>query len=257
MAFIFADDRGSGKTVVLLHGFLENHTVWSKFSEALSHNYRVLSFDLPGFGKSDLPDKGNFSISDVAEAIIRELKGMGVEAASVIGHSLGGYVALAMVEKEPKLLSSFGLFHSTALADSPEKKEARIKTIDFVKRNGALAFTSNFIPPLFADQQHPAIPFVEEIAKQTKEKTVVRYLYAMRDRPDRTAILKKFEGPILFLAGTADTIIPIVSIENQAKTAQKPHFLPLNGVGHMGMFEAFPLTLEIVNQFLKESGSIQ
>jgi pimeloyl-ACP methyl ester carboxylesterase len=253
MAFIFADDRGSGKTVVLLHGFLETHAIWSQFAQALSAHYRVLSFDLPGFGKSHLPDKEDFSISDVAEEILIELKAMGIEVASVIGHSLGGYVALAMVEKEPTLFSSFGLFHSTALADTPEKKEARTKTADFVKRNGALAFTANFISPLFADPLHPAISFIAEIATQTKEKTVVRYLYAMRNRPDRTSILKEFTGTTLFLAGVSDTIIPIASIENQVKIAQKPHFLPLKGVGHMGMVEAFSLTLEIVSQFLEEA----
>ncbi len=253
MAALFADDRGTGKVVVLLHGFLETHAIWSQFAEALSKHYRVLSFDLPGFGKSDLPEKEDFSISDVAEDILKELKAMNIERSSVIGHSLGGYVALAMVEKEPTLFSSFALFHSTALADTSEKKETRTKTIDFVERNGARAFTANFIPPLFANPKHSSIPFVTEIANQTKQKTVVRYLYAMRDRPDRTTIIKKFVGSILFLAGVADTVIPIASLEKQAEIAQKPHFLSLEGVGHMGMFEAFSLTLEIVSQFLKES----
>jgi pimeloyl-ACP methyl ester carboxylesterase len=246
---MYCREEGSGKVIVLLHGFLETHAVWDNLSKNLSKTYKVISVDLPGFGKSALPNTTPFSISDIARLVLGAIT---ADSFSLIGHSLGGYVALAMAEHAPTRVKSFGLFHSTAYADAPEKKEARTKTIDFVKRNGALTFTSNFIPPLFADPQHPAIPFATQLANQTKEDTVTQYLAAMRDRPDKTELLKNYGGHILFLAGLQDSVIPIDTVKKQAGMAKNPHFSTFDHVGHMGMFEAADETLKVVVEFLKE-----
>jgi pimeloyl-ACP methyl ester carboxylesterase len=249
---LYYKDVGKGQTIVLLHGFLETHQIWNEFAAALSSRFRVIAFDLPGFGQSPLlPD--NFSISDVASSVLATLDIVTQEPVCLIGHSLGGYVSLAMVQQKPERFNSFGLFHSTAYADAPEKKEARTKTIEFVERNGAKAFTSNFVPPLFANQQHPAIPMVTTIANQTSQQTVVSYLAAMRDRPDRTAVVQQFNGTILFLAGQADTVIPIENVKKQSEMSKNALFKSYNGVGHMGMFEAFAETVEAVLTFAETS----
>lgn len=252
MKTLFYKDVGQGKPVVLLHGFLETHQIWDHFSEQLSKEFRVISFDLPGFGKSTLPLKGSFSLSEIGSQIISCLQGLTNEKVSLIGHSLGGYVTLAMVEQEPERFSSFGLFHSTALADSIEKKESRSKTIEFVNRNGALAFTSNFIPPLFANPDHEAVPFVKKIAIQTTQETVVSYLEAMRERPDRTKVLQSFNGPILFLAGSKDMVIPQESLNVQTEITKMGVLKVFEGVGHMGMFEAAKESLNCLTSFLRE-----
>lgn len=239
---------GRGKPLVLLHGFLENNTLWQEFSEALSSKYRVISFDLPGFGKSPLLPRP-FSLTDVGEQIISTLMTLTQEKIAVLGHSLGGYVTLSMIEQWPHLFSSFGLFHSTAFADSGDKKEARTKTIEFVNRNGALAFTSNFIPPLFADPNHEAIATITKMATLTTKETVVSYLEAMRDRPDRTKVLTDFQGPILFMAGTKDSVIPVDSVKKQSKMAENGLLKILEGVGHMGMLEAYDESLKTVSDF--------
>ena len=179
------------------------------------------------------------------------MQGLTNEKVSVFGHSLGGYVTLAMVEQKPERFSSFGLFHSTALADSLEKKESRSKTIEFVNRNGALAFTSNFIPPLFANPDHEAVSFVKKIAIQTDQKTVVSYLEAMRERPDRTKVLQSFEGPILFLAGSMDAVIPLESLKTQVVMTKSGVLKVFEGIGHMGMFEATKESLECLASFLR------
>lgn len=251
METLFYKDVGQGKPVVLLHGFLETHQIWDQFTEQLSKKYRVISFDLPGFGKSALPPKNSFSIAEIASQINSCLHKLTQEKMSVIGHSLGGYVTLAMVEQEPERFSSFGLFHSTAFADSIERKESRSKTIEFVNRNGALAFTSNFIPPLFANPEHESVSFVKKIAIQTTQETVVSYLEAMRERPDRTKVLQSFNGPILFLAGAHDTVIPHGSLKVQSEMAKIGVLKVFEGVGHMGMFEDPKESLECVATFLQ------
>lgn len=248
MSALYYTEQGKGKPLVLLHGFLENNTLWKEFSQALSLKYRVISFDLPGFGQSPLPHQP-FSLTDVGNEIISILKTITQEKIALLGHSLGGYVILAMVEQQPHLFSSFGLFHSTAFADSAEKKEARTKTIEFVNRNGAIAFTSNFIPPLFANPNHEAIGVITKMATLTTKETVVSYLEAMRDRPDRTKVLTDFRGPILLIAGAKDSVIPVDSLKKQSKMTENALLKILEEVGHMGMLEASDESLKTVSDF--------
>jgi pimeloyl-ACP methyl ester carboxylesterase len=146
-------------------------------------------------------------------------------------------VALSLVEKRPDIFSGLILFHSTAFADSPEKKQSRTKVPEFIDRNGVETFTTNFIAPLFADPGHPAIEIVREIARPSTAETVKAYTLAMRDRPDRTDVLKKFKKPILFLAGEKDGGIPVSTIKDQAAMNPKSEVAVLPGVAHMGMFE--------------------
>lgn len=250
MSALYYKIRGQGKPLVLLHGFLENHQIWDAFAEDLTTKRTVIAFDLPGFGQSPLVAKSPFTLAEVAAEINQCLREITTEKVDLIGHSLGGYVALAMVEQSPHVFSSFGLFHSTAYADSSEKKEARAKTIDFIQRNGALAFTSNFVPPLFANPAHDAVSFVKDLAIQTDQATVIHYLGAMRDRPDRTNVLQTFEGPVLFMAGSKDTVIQPDTLKSQAKIPKNAVLKIFEGIGHMGMFEAPQDTLACLTEFL-------
>ncbi len=240
---------GQGKPIILLHGFPMNQTVWDDFVPLLSATNKVITVDLPGFGKSPLPQLP-FTIDQIADLLLSLLSSEKISGATLIGHSLGGYIALAMVEKRPELFSGLGLFHSTALADSAEKKESRLKVVDFIGKNGVLAFTSNFIPPLFADQNHKAINKVREIAEQSAHNAVEGYTLAMRNRPDRTSVLKKLKIPILFLAGEADAGIPVNSIMKQAEQCESPDVHILKHVAHMGMFENPEACANIVRSFV-------
>jgi pimeloyl-ACP methyl ester carboxylesterase len=167
-----------------------------------------------------------------------------------VGHSLGGYVALAMAEQQPEQFRSLILFHSTAMADSNEKKQSRNKVLDFIKTNGVQAFTSSFIPPLYADQKHPSIGSVRDIAIEATESTVIWYTQAMRDRRDRTHVLQKFPSRILFIAGEKDQAIPKDSIEKQAtlNPLSSVHIMP--DVAHMGMFENRLQALDVITEFI-------
>jgi pimeloyl-ACP methyl ester carboxylesterase len=249
MSSLSFKEYGQGKSIVFLHGFPMNQTVWSDFIPLLSNHYRVLTVDLPGFGKSPLPELP-FTIDQIADSLISWLSAEKIYDSIIIGHSLGGYVALAMVEKKPELFSGLGLFHSTALPDTVDKKESRLKVIDFIEKNGVLAFTSNFIAPLFADQNHEAIQSVRDIAIQSVHDAVVGYTLAMRNRPDRVSVLKKLDIPVLFLAGEADTGIPVDSILKQAEQCKLPEVHILKKVAHMGMFEEPEATAGIVRSFV-------
>jgi len=248
MSKIFFKVQGEGIPVVLVHGFPMNQSVWDIFASDLSKNFKVFTPDLPGFGKSEFQTP--LTIDSVAQELINWIRGNRMSPCVLIGHSLGGYVSLAMVEKAPGLFSGLGLFHSTAYADSDEKKDSRTKTVEFIRKNGVQAFTSNFIQALFADPNHPGIPWVRNITIQSAEETVIAYTLAMRDRPDRQNTLTEFKHPILFLGGEKDQGIPPDSLRKQAEICPDPDLHILPRIAHMGMFEKLAETSEIVRMFI-------
>jgi pimeloyl-ACP methyl ester carboxylesterase len=246
---IYFKDEGNGFPVLLIHGFCETHEIWNSFSKKLSAEYRLLSVDLPGFGKSPLL-KTPFSIEEVATKVLEWLHSIQLSQCAVIGHSLGGYVMLSMLDQQPPLLSSACLFHSTAFADSDEKKLSRNKVIEFVSTHGVAPFIESFIPPLFYNQSNPRIPDVVDLALGTKQETLISYVGAMRDRPDLTEVLRKFKGPILFVSGEKDGVVSPESMEKQSQMALRPVLHVLPEVAHMGMFESEQVVLNQIRDFL-------
>jgi pimeloyl-ACP methyl ester carboxylesterase len=246
---LFYTDQGTGLPVILIHGFCETHEVWEGLAADLSTSYRVICIDLPGFGSSDLQARA-FSLLNIAEDINRLLEALAISKCVAIGHSLGGYVTLAMVESNPTLFSGFCLYHSTAYPDSDEKKLSRNKVIEFVRAHGVAPFIESFIPPLFSNQSNPHIPGAIAIGLKTKVETLSAYAAAMRDRPDRTFVLKEFNNPILFLAGERDTVIPVDAVRSQAQVAKISSLVVLKSVAHMGMFEDKLTSLTSIEAFL-------
>lgn len=213
---IFSKIRGKGRPLIFLHGYPMHQGIWDGFTDHFVFTHTVVTIDLPGFGKSELIN-GSFSLEDVAKELLSFIETHKLHNGVVIGHSLGGYVALAMVAQRPDLIDGLILFHSTAVADSAERKESRDKVIDFVNKNGAKEFTTNFIAPLFADPGHADIERVKQIAATTVKDTVTGYALAMKNRPDHVKTLRTYEKPTLFLAGAKDKGIPVESLLGQAE----------------------------------------
>lgn len=251
MSTLHYHEQGTGPTVILLHGFPLNQQVWNNFAEKLSTSLKVVTVDLPGFGKSEALAV-DFTLEDVASALILWIKDKQYLKPVIVGHSLGGYITLAIADQELDLMGGMCLFHSTAVADSPEKKESRNKVLEFIQKQGVEAFTSNFINQLYADPQHNSITEVKSISVQASKATVEGYTKAMRDRKDRTSVLKTFAGPILFLMGEKDQAILPESIEPQVALNNRAESVLLPNVGHMGMFEAENLCLKKIEKFVHQ-----
>jgi pimeloyl-ACP methyl ester carboxylesterase len=246
---LFFTSKGTGRPIVLLHGFCETHEIWRGVQEGLASRYRVITPDLPGFGGSTLPTTP-FTLDGIADLVISFLNNHAIENAVVIGHSLGGYVTLAMANRNPGLFAGAGLFHSTAYPDAPERKANRDKTIEFVKRHGVAPFVETYVPGLFYDKQHAAMGEVKRIALQTTPETLVAYSMAMRDRPSRIEFLKHYSKPFLFLAGTEDTFVPLASMEEQHGLVANGALYLLPATGHMGMYERVGDSVEFINDFV-------
>lgn len=239
--------------LVLLHGFCETHQIWARFQRSLSRNCRVLSPDLPGFGESPLPT-GNFELPDVAETLHDWLKKLNVPRCILLGHSLGGYVSLAFLEKYPHMVEGIGLMNSTAYADSEEKKHTRDNVIRFVEKHGVEKFIDSFVPQLFYSENREKLSIeIEEllsIARSTRQESLIAYTRAMKGRKDRLEVLRNFRKPILYIAGEEDSSVPLEDSKKQIRSLSNYEVHILKKTGHMGMYEKPEESLEIVRNFV-------
>src|SRR5450759_1998483 len=124
-------DKGNGKTIVLLHGYLESSEVWNGFEEKLKSKFRIIAVDLPGHGLSDVYGETH-PMEFLATAVKELLDAMCINKICLVGHSLGGYVTLAFLELFTDYLSGYCLFHSQPFADSAEAIEKRRREIAIV-----------------------------------------------------------------------------------------------------------------------------
>jgi pimeloyl-ACP methyl ester carboxylesterase len=240
-------------TVVLLHGFTESLDIWDDFSAELSVDYKVICVDLPGHGKSAVVSKAHSMelMADVVKAILdKELVGESV----MIGHSMGGYVALAFAEKYPAMIKGLGLFHSTAFPDTPESKANRAKAIEAIEKNHS-GFIMNFIPDLFAPAFRESLKkeiaaMVEKAQTMTTDAIVAAQL-GMMERGDKRGVLAKATFPVLFIAGKLDTRVPFEKVLEMTAIPKDSTALLLHDIAHMGYMEARDKTLYAVKCFVE------
>jgi pimeloyl-ACP methyl ester carboxylesterase len=248
------EDTGKGHSVVLLHGFAEDSTVWRHQVALLGEHHRVIAPDWPGSGLSPAsPELVSMEFfADLLRALIEQER---IERCCVIGHSMGGYAALAFAQAYPGFLTGLGLFHSTAFPDSPEKQQARKRSIAFIRENGAALFLRTATPNLFGDRfkkENPAeVEDLIERGSSANPEVLVSYYEAMLRRPDRTAVLRSARVPVLMIAGIADNAVPLAESLKQAALAPLTFVHFLEDAAHMGMWEAPETAGKVLSDFLR------
>lgn len=253
-------DIGQGPAVLLLHGFGEDSHIWDHQITFLQDKFRLIVPQLPGTGTLQPPaDELTLasSIDQMAMAIKALLDDAGVERPVVLGHSMGGYIALALAEKHPSWLAGLGLVHSTAFADSEEKKASREKSIRFIEKNGSYAFLETATPGLFGasfKQHRPSeVARLVALGHEISADTLVAYYKAMIARPDRTVTLKTSLVPVLFIIGSEDKAVLPQDVLQQTQLPEVAYVHVLDGVGHQGMWEATNEVNNFLASFLKDA----
>ncbi|MCA0383613.1 MAG: alpha/beta hydrolase [Bacteroidetes bacterium] len=251
---IFFRSSGNGKPVVLLHGFGEDSHVFDALLPHLPTGYQYILPDLPGSGASPLQPTISNSIDAMAAAILALLEAEGLSSFTVLGHSMGGYIALAMMEQKPNAINGVGLIHSTAFADSEEKKTNRRKSIAFIQENGAAAFLKTAIPGLFAPAFVASNANVVDAlvfkGNNFKAASLEAYYEAMIARPDRTEVLRNAQVPVLFIIGDEDKAVPMQDVLQQVYLPEQSMVHIMQGIGHMGMLEDTAATAHHIASFL-------
>lgn len=238
-------DEGQGTAVVLLHGFGEDGQIWDQQIDFLKTYCRLIIPDLPGSGHSDLLSIKNdqpVTLELYADVIRQLLNHEKIKQCILLGHSMGGYITLAFAELYPDCLIAFGLIHSTAFADTEEKKQIRARGIDIIGQYGAGAFLKTTTPNLFGKlfkEKHPEqVESLINAGQSFKAAALQQYYQAMILRPDRTHVLKSNRLPVLFVIGTEDNAAPLADVMQQTSLPDISYIHVLPGVGHMGMWEA-------------------
>ena len=238
--------------MVLLHGFLENKTMWNTLVPELTKKNRIITIDLLGHGDTEclgyvhsMEDN-----ADIVHAVLHDLK---IRKAAIIGHSMGGYVAMAFAELYPEMMKGIVLLNSTSRADSAERKTNRGRAIKAVKQNYT-AFVRLSIANLFSEKNREILLNEIETARAEALKTplqgIVASLEGMKIRKDREVILHFAAYPMLLILGKQD---PVLNYEENATQIENTKVELVNFPdGHMSHIENTEELTKVLVGFLKK-----
>jgi pimeloyl-ACP methyl ester carboxylesterase len=230
-------DTRKGAAVVLLHGFLENQTMWQDFIPEFSKKYRVITIDLLGHGETECLGYVH-SMEENAAVVQAVLTKLRIRKAIFVGHSMGGYVALAFAELFPEKMKGLVLLNSTSFEDNPEKKQNRDRAIKAVKKDYE-TFIRLSIANLFSlDNREPLSDAIEKVkiqALQTPLQGIVASLEGMKIRKERTFILQTSSYPKVLILGIKDPVLNYE--ENSGQIKNTPIELVTFPDGHMSHIE--------------------
>lgn len=228
----------SSHAVVLIHGFIEEGSMWNNVAKALSKNYKVIVPDLEGFGHSPLQSK-KLSMEKYTQAITDMLEKEKIKKCVMLGHSMGGYITLHFAEKHPTLLSGFGLINSHCFADTEERKENRKKGNEFISRHGTKTFVRELYRNLFYTgfKNEKLIEALIIKAEKYTPEALIAANTAMMNRENKEQVLKNSTVPVLLISGRHDESVPVSLSLNQAAFAPNTELHIYNNSKHMSIFE--------------------
>lgn len=243
------DDGASGLPLVLLHGFPLDGRMWADVAEALPAGRRVVAPELPGLGGS--PDGEDVarrvgageapSIDTAADAVAETLRAHGIDRAVVAGLSMGGYVALALVERHPGLVAGLGLVDTKSTADPDEARANRLRIADEVLAAGSVEAVRGMRTTLLGATARAGRPdLVEKLDGWIRDQRPAGVAWsqrAMAARPDRTAVLEGFRGPAAVVVGAEDELTPPAAARLMADALDDVRLDVLDGAGHMSATE--------------------
>ena len=250
-----ADTERGDRCVVLLHGYLESMIVWDEFVDLLKQHIRVVTLDLPGHGVSTIAGEVH-TMEYLADCVGNTMKALGIDKYSVVGHSMGGYVALAMLDNYKEHLENIILLHSTTSADSQEKCDRRRREIELIKA-GKKNTLARLVPhagfaPENAKRLKDYIEDISELILLTEDEGVIAILGGMIERKSRGEQLRDSGIPHMFIFGRHDYYIPVEVAEEMIAADPNAKVLWLEHSGHMAFYEEPELLAEAILGMVKE-----
>ncbi len=243
---------GKGTAIVFLHGFLEYKEMWQPLVGHFSKKYKVITIDLLGHGSSG--SLGYIHKMEEQATMVKEvLKKVGVRRCFLVGHSMGGYVALSFASLFPKNVKGVSLMNSTALPDTEEKKKNRDRGIISVKKNHQL-FIKVAIPMLFSEENKKVYQKeIEEVINQalkTPLQGIVASLEGMKIRKDLSKLYDSKDFPMQLIIGKKDPALDYNSLQKQVKDTNA-EVVEFSG-GHMSHIENKAPLIEALQVFFRK-----
>ena len=252
-ALHIADSGVGEKCVVLLHGYLESMYVWDDFAPLLTPSVRVITVDIPGHGISEV--KGEVHTMEmVADVLHQMLKSLEIERVTMVGHSMGGYVALAFCARYPEQLDGLVLLSSTPNPDTEAKRENRRREIALVRAGKKDALARVAPEAGFAEQNRRRLrSYIDDLTECvhiTEDDGIVALLGGMMERVDQNEMLRKSAVPQLFILGKKDGYIPVEGAEEIVANHPQAQVAWLEESGHMGFIEEPEACAEALLKFV-------
>ncbi len=241
----------SHPTLVLLHGYPFEHTMWEKVIPHLDRRIKVVAPDLQGFGQKPASQEEP-ALEILAADLAKTLNGQGIRRAVLAGFSMGGYVGLAFADLYPDRVAGFALVNSQASPDSEEMRSGRRAMIEKVRREGARAAVEAARPKLFArkNADDPELArYAEDGAKHAGVAGITWALEAMARRPDRTGVLQKLDAPVIILHSNEDQFVPVDRARSLADKLRAA-YREIEGAGHCSPLEAPEAVANVFSDFV-------
>jgi 3-oxoadipate enol-lactonase len=239
---LYFTDSGnpSKKAIVLIHGFPFSHEMWNQQIDLLKEDYRVIAYDLRGHGSSGIGD-GQYAFEFFVDDLIGLLDHLKIGRAVLCGFSIGGYIALRTVERNPERVEGLILCDTQSEADSNEAKLRRAASIKAVKTNGVNAYAEGFVKAVFASEsitaKAEAVKRIKEIIQSNSSLGICATLLALAGRTDTTASLVRIKVPTLILVGEHDTIAPPRTSQEMHNKISNSEFHIISNAAHMSNLE--------------------
>ena len=238
-------------TLVLLHGHPLSPVIWDFLSTSLDDDYAIIKPDLSQLTSCT-------SIDAYADELLSQLSSSDQGPCVLIGHSMGGYIALAVAEKDPDRVRGMVLFHSTAFADADtdEQREKRQHAQNLLETEGGQAFVEKSVPAMFSETHRESLATevtqLIDAHKSLPTEAMLAGLQAIRTRPDRSGALQNAGFPILIIAGREDKAIPFERSEELKQQLPNAQFAVLDQSAHLGMVEEPEASLLALKPFLEQ-----
>ena len=247
---VFFQRPGNGLAVILIHGYPLDHTIWQSVIPLLDKDAHLILPDLRGHGSSQTPE-GTYTVDQMAEDVAGLMDFLKIKKAILVGHSLGGYVALAFASKYPHKLLGLGLVASKTNADTPAQKASRQAAIADIKAHGMQPVADAMSKKLVAEPGLSA--GLQALIMKMDPAGAIGALGAMAERSDTSKVLADLKMPVLVIAGTKDALIPIETARQMVELTKNITYLELDGVGHMPMLESPIQTAEAIHKLIQAS----
>lgn len=250
------DDFGEGaEPIIFLHGFPFDKSAWKPQVDFLKNTYRVIAIDIRGFGKSNVGTE-KMSINLFADDLIQFMDALEIETATVCGLSMGGFILLNAANRFPERFSALIFADTQCIADTPQVKEGRTKTIAQIEKEGTEKFAEYFLQAVFhphtINNERGLIENIRGIIKNNSSEAIIGGLQALASRDETCSTLNKISVPTLILCGMQDTVTPATESEYLNKNIANSLIHLIDNAGHLSNLEKADEFNHYISYFIQE-----